>query len=111
MTQSIEEMMVQTSGDEEEDGEDEEGQVRGGAVVDVDESEVAREHGLARLTRGGAMTLWQRRGWSGGTGTVGLRVDAGATAKHNTRVRTCLTLLGQLTVEEERVVGVDLKWR
>jgi hypothetical protein len=57
------------------------------------------------------VTLWQRRGWLGGAGTVGLRADTGATAKHNTRVRTCLTLLGQLTVEEERVVGVDLEWR
>jgi hypothetical protein len=52
MTQSTEEMMVQTSGDEEEDGEDGEGRVRGGAMVDVDKSEVAREHGLAAVDAG-----------------------------------------------------------
>jgi hypothetical protein len=47
MTQLIEEMMVHTSGDEEEDKEDEEGRVRGADVVGVDESKAVGERGSA----------------------------------------------------------------
>jgi hypothetical protein len=63
--------------------------------------------------RGGTTTLWRRRGWLGVIGIAGLRVrwDTDAAAEHNTRIRTCLTLLGQLAAEEERGAGVDLEWR